>query len=88
MAPQGGDLAQVVNHPGHYVKGSIEVADYIECVVRDLPGDEAWCISNILKYISRYRDKHPDSPQTDVKKAGWYLNRLTNIIEGKQNANS
>jgi hypothetical protein len=31
---------------------------------------------NILKYVSRYRHKHPVEPKKDLLKAEWYLSRL------------
>ena len=59
----------VVNHPGHYTTGDIEVIDYI----RDkLTPEEyqGYCIGNVMKYTSRWR--HKDGPQ-DLEKALVYL---------------
>jgi hypothetical protein len=70
-------------NPLHYRKGDKEVFDYIIDVTRDLPGDEAVMIGNIIKYVSRYRDKHPD-PRTDIDKAKWYLNKLRNLLIAKE----
>lgn len=70
-------------NPSHYLKGNKEVFDYIIDVTRDLPGDEAVMVGNIIKYVSRYRDKHPN-PRTDIDKAKWYLNRLRNLLIAKE----
>jgi hypothetical protein len=70
-------------NPSHYLKGNKEVFDYIIDATRDLPGDEAVMVGNIIKYVSRYRDKHPN-PRTDIDKAKWYLNRLRNLLIAKE----
>jgi hypothetical protein len=60
-----------VQRPAHYNTGDIEVIDYI----RDkLPADgfRAYCIGNVLKYISRYDKK--GAPLEDLQKAQVYLN--------------
>ena len=72
-------------NPAHYQKGSTETFDYIIDVVRELPGDEAAIVSNIIRYVSRYRLKHED-PRTDIEKARWYLNRLRNLLIAKDAA--
>tara|TARA_R100000700_G_scaffold20517_1_gene27263 strand:+ start:5063 stop:5383 length:321 start_codon:yes stop_codon:yes gene_type:complete len=72
-------------NPAHYKKGSVETFDYIIDVVRDLPADEAYMVGNIIKYVSRYREKHPD-PRTDIEKARWHLNRLRNLLIAKDAA--
>jgi len=77
------DVDQV--NPAHYQKGSTETIDYIIDAVRDLPADEAYMVGNIIKYVSRYREKHPD-PRTDIEKARWYLNRLRNLLIAKDAA--
>jgi len=71
-------------YPSHYQKGGKETIDYIEAVCRTLPGDEVPSVANIIKYISRYRDKHPDDPLRDLKKTRWYLDRLITLIENKE----
>jgi hypothetical protein len=71
-------------NPAHYIKsGGIETIDYEEAVCADLPGDEAISVGNILKYVSRYRQKHPGDPSRDLRKARWYLDRLIEIVEKK-----
>lgn len=71
--------------PQHYKRGSIEVYDFIEEVCRDLPGDEAVAVGNVIKYVSRYRTKSDGhAPSIHVRKAGWYLNRLLQAVEKKE----
>ena len=58
-----------VNHPSHYTTGTIEVIDYIRDKLS--PRDfTAYCIGNVMKYISRWREK--DGVQ-DLMKANVYL---------------
>ena len=70
-------------NPPHYRKGDKEVFDYIIDVTRDLPGDEAVSVGHVIRYLSRYRDKHPN-PRTDIDKAKWYLNKLRNLLIAKE----
>jgi uncharacterized protein DUF3310 len=72
-------------NPQHYQKhGGIETIDYLEAVCAYLPGDEAVSVANVLKYISRYREKHPDDVTRDLRKAAWYLDRLIALVEAKE----
>ncbi len=78
MASQKKGYMDQVN-PAHYQKGEgIETIDYILSVTKDLEGDEAVCVSNVIKYISRYQEK--GAAQVDVEKAKWYLEKLLEIL--------
>jgi hypothetical protein len=66
-------------NPPHYKKAGGEIDDYICDIIRDLPGIEAYRVSQIVKYISRYREKHLN-PRTDLEKAKWHLNKLRNFV--------
>lgn len=63
----------MVNSPAHYTQGKYEVIDIIEWATKDMKGIEAVCVSNVLKYILRYKYKNG---LEDIKKSQWYLNRL------------
>ena len=70
-----------VNHPRHYNinwKGeqAIETFDYIRSWKMDYPA------SNIIKYVTR----HPYKGKSlqDLKKARWYLDRLIQEVEAKE----
>lgn len=65
-----------VNHPNHYNSGSIEVIDYIDSVCGEQK--EAFYVGNIIKYISRYKNKNGSE---DIEKAIWYANRLNDIVK-------
>lgn len=68
-------------NPGHYQKGNgVETIDYILAVCKDLDGDEAVCVGNIIRYVSRYKEKHPKAPEVDVQKAQWYCQKLLKIL--------
>ena len=63
----------VVNHPSHYTKGSIECIDAIDSATTGKSGIEAVCVANVIKYLWRYEEK---GGLESVRKAQWYLNRL------------
>ncbi len=87
MASKQGGLAQTVE-PQHYKKDGIEVIDFIEAIVKNLPGEEAVHVGNIVRYISRYRDKEDGAePSTHLKKSRWYLERLIACCEAKEKSN-
>lgn len=56
-----------VNHPRHYTRGAIEVADFID------DQDLGWKEANIVKYVCRWKYKNGVE---DLRKARWYLDRL------------
>ncbi len=62
-----------VNHPPHYKAGGIECIDAIQAALT--PEEfRGYCKGNALKYT--WREKHKGG-QEDLKKADWYLKRLT-----------
>ena len=64
-----------VNHPTHYTKG-IETYKYIDSWSMDYP------TGNVIKYVTRAA--HKGTQLIDLKKARWYLNRLIEEVEQKQ----
>lgn len=68
-----------VNHPNHYNSYSREVIDTLQ---GSMTPDEfkGYLKGNIMKYISRYQFKNGVE---DLKKAQWYLNKLTEVAENK-----
>jgi hypothetical protein len=69
-----------VQNPIHYADGKIECINAIEEAVKDLPGIEAVCTANALKYIWRWKKKNGVE---DLRKSVWYLNHLIQILEKK-----
>lgn len=67
----------MVNSPPHYNASGIECIDAIEAALGD--GFEFYLQGNIIKYLWRYRYKNGSE---DLKKAKWYLDRLTEEVEG------
>jgi hypothetical protein len=59
-------------NPDHYKRGNIEVIDFI------LDQNFNYLEGNIIKYVSRYKDKNG---LEDLKKAQWYLNRLIQTLD-------
>ena len=62
-----------INHPEHYTQGGIECIEAIKAALTE----EEWrgyCKGNALKYVWRERLKGKGQ---DLKKAGFYLNKLT-----------
>lgn len=72
----------LVNHPTHYkTKNGLEAIDVIDAFTDGLNGSEATNTGNILKYMCRWKKKNG---LTDLRKARWYLNRLIEQIEAKE----
>lgn len=59
-------------NPNHYKTGGIETIEVIKSKLTD-EMFEGYLVGNILKYVSRYRDKNGIE---DLQKADWYLTRL------------
>ena len=66
-----------VNHPNHYNAYSREVIDTLQ---GSMTPDEfkGYLKGNIMKYVTRYQFKNGVE---DLKKAQWYLTKLTEIAE-------
>jgi hypothetical protein len=63
----------MIHHPKHYTQGSIECWDYI------VSHEMGYLEGNIIKYITRYKDK---GGAEDLLKARAYLDRL--IVKTKE----
>lgn len=75
-----------VNHPSHYTNRKMEAIDIIEMIIETENNPKvAYNMSNVLKYILRFRDK--GKPVEDLKKAQWYLNRMIEKISEEENRN-
>ncbi len=73
--------SDMVNKPPHYNKSGIECIDAISAALGD--GFEYYLQGNVIKYLWRYRYKNGTE---DLKKASWYLHKLTDEIEGLYDA--
>ena len=73
-----------VNNPKHYNRGNIETIDYLESTLGH-QGFLDYCLGNVLKYVSRWRDKNG---LEDLRKAQWYLNRSVDTIINKEYADA
>ena len=69
-----------VNHPIHYVNGSVECIEAIESSM-DTEAFRGYCKGCILKYVWRYPLKNGVE---DLKKAHWYLDALIKSLEKKE----
>lgn len=67
-----------VNNPAHYTQGGIECIDAIKASMSPLEY-AGFLKGNALKYLWRYR--HKGKAVEDLKKANWYLGRLTRFTE-------
>lgn len=73
----------MIEHPPHYNAGKFETIDVIEDVVKNYKDSfVAYCIGNVLKYISRSPFK--GTFLQDLKKAQYYLNAAITYIEEKK----
>lgn len=69
-----------VDHPAHYTGGDIECIDAIKSAVQGLTGYEGFLAGNAIKYLWRWKVK---GGKTDLKKAAWYIDRLSACAGGK-----
>ena len=67
----------VVNNPDHYNTGNIEC---IEAIEESMSSEafKGYLKGNCMKYLWRYAYKN--KPVEDLQKAGWYLHKLTSIV--------
>ena len=77
--------SDVVNSPSHYNSGGIECIDAIEESMTE-EGFKAYCKGNVQKYLWRYEMK--GKPLEDLKKAQWYLAKLTQVVVFENGDNS
>ena len=73
-------ITDPVNHPSHYTSGEIECIDAIKASM----SKEAFLgflKGSIIKYCWRYEKKI--NPAEDIKKAGWYRDRLEKELQGE-----
>lgn len=63
-------------NPDHYRQGDIETIDYILQIARLYPGEQAYLVGNILKYLSRAPRKNGFE---DLEKARWYMRKLLEV---------
>jgi len=67
----------VVNNPEHYNTGNIECIDAIEESMSSV-AFKGYLKGNCMKYLWRYDYK--GKQVEDLQKAGWYLHKLTAIV--------
>lgn len=72
------DVADMVNNPSHYADSAIEC---IDAIAASMSRDAflGYLKGNVQKYVWRYEKKAKQAE--DLKKAGWYLNRLIFELE-------
>ena len=74
-------MSDNIKHPAHYISDSgFETIEAIEGLTAGKTGIDAYCVGNIIKYISRYDKKNG---LEDLNKAAWYLNYLIRRAELK-----
>ena len=62
-------MSDPINSPAHYTAGGIEAIDYIRAKLGP-DGFRAYCLGNVLKYVSREAGK---GGTEDLRKAAVYL---------------
>ena len=70
-------VEDVVNNPDHYNTGNIECIDAIQESMSSV-SFKGYLKGNCLKYLWRYDYK--GKQVEDLEKAGWYLNKLTDMV--------
>lgn len=69
-----------VNHPSHYTQGGVECIDALKAATMGLKGIEAVCTANAIKYLWRWKQKNGAE---DLRKAVWYIHRLIDEAEAR-----
>ena len=72
------DEEDMVGAPKHYNTGNIECIDAIEESMSSV-AFKGYLKGNCMKYLWRYDYK--GKQVEDLQKAGWYLNKLTDMVE-------
>lgn len=69
---------EMVNHPAHYAKGSVECIDAMEGAYGK---DEVriFCKINAFKYL--WRLGHKDAEEQEIGKIKWYLDKYLELKE-------
>ena len=75
-------VEDVVNNPDHYNTGNIECIDAIEESMSSV-AFKGYLKGNCIKYLWRYDYK--GKQVEDLEKAGWYLNKLTDMVAEENN---
>lgn len=77
-------IEDTVNKPPHYNSGSIECIDAMQAMADGslVWGHNAYLWQNAFKYLWRWPYKK--KPVEDLKKCRWYLDRLIELIEEKE----
>lgn len=70
----------IINSPSHHTAGGIEAIDVMRA---KLTPEEfrGFLKGNVLKYVMRAN--HKGNHDEDIKKAGWYLNELRNLVDAR-----
>ena len=76
------EVEDVVNNPDHYNTGNIECIDAIEESMSSV-AFKGYLKGNCIKYLWRYDYK--GKQVEDLEKAGWYLNKLTDMVTEENN---
>lgn len=66
-----------VNSPKHYTTGGIETIAFIKAKL-GVEGTVAYCMGNVIKYVTRWKDK---GGLEDLQKALWYLNYAIELMK-------
>jgi hypothetical protein len=70
-------VEDLVNNPDHYNTGNIECIEAIEESMSSV-AFKGYLKGNCIKYLWRYDYK--GKQVEDLEKAGWYLNKLTDMV--------
>lgn len=62
-------MSDAVEQPAHYLSGGIETIHFIRAKLGPV-GFRAYCLGNVLKYVSRWETKNGEE---DLKKALKYM---------------
>lgn len=73
-----------INKPSHYNHGKYETIDVIVDTLGEFDAIN-YCHGNVLKYVIRMW--HKGTPEKDVRKAIWYLNKMDELLAKTKGVN-
>tara|TARA_R100000935_G_C2839239_1_gene170089 strand:- start:3511 stop:3813 length:303 start_codon:yes stop_codon:yes gene_type:complete len=73
-----------VNYPSHYNKGGIGCIDAIQASQGE--GFKYYLQGSAFKYLWRY--EHKEKPIQDLEKAKWFINKLIEITQERDDENN
>ena len=76
-------MNDMINRPAHYTQGKVECLDALQSMMSEASYKD-FLRAQVIKYVWRCEDK--GNSEIDLKKAGFYLNRLLQLQQTVDNS--